>query len=48
MNIQQPTTSEVADTDTGLAYNEDLYPPLPQDISNVFAAAELLSHLSPD
>ena len=28
--------------------NEDLDPPPPQDISNVFAAADLLSHLSSD
>ena len=43
MNIQQPTTSEVADTETVMAYNEDLDLPPPQDISNVFAAADLLS-----
>ena len=43
MNIQQPTSSEVANTETVMAYNEDLYPPPPQDISNVFAAVDLLS-----
>ena len=45
-NIQQPTTSEVANTDTVMAHNEELYPTPPQDISNVFAAAELSSHSS--
>ena len=44
VNIQQPTTSEVADTETVMAYNEDLDPPPPQGISNVFAAADLSSH----
>ena len=43
MNIQQPTTSEVADTERVMAYNEDLDLPPPQDISNVFAAADLSS-----
>ena len=43
VNIQQRTTSEVAYTETVMAYNEDLDPPQPQDISNVFAAAELSS-----
>ena len=42
-NIQQTTTSEVANTETVMAYNEDLDPPSPQDISNVFAAADLSS-----
>ena len=42
-NIQQPTTPEVDNTETVMAYNEDLDPPPPQDISNVFAAADLLS-----
>ena len=40
-NIQQPTTSEVANTETVMGYNEDIDPPLPQDISNVFEAADL-------
>ena len=40
-NIQQPTTSEVADTETVMTYNEDLDLPPPQDISNVFAATDL-------
>ena len=48
MNIQQPTTSEVSDTYTVMDYNENIYPPSPQHISNVFAAADLLSHSSPD
>ena len=47
-NIQQPTTSEVANTDTVMGYNENIDPPPPQDISNVFAAADLSSQLSFD
>ena len=47
-NIKQPTKSEVANTDTVMGYNEDIYPPPPQDISNVFAAADLLSQSSYD
>ena len=43
MNIQEQTTSEVADTEIVMADNEDLYPPPPQDISNVFAATYLSS-----
>ena len=46
VNIQQPTTLEVADTETVVAYNEDVDPPPPQDISNVFAAADLSSQSS--
>ena len=41
MNIQQPTTSEVADTDIVMADNEELDPAPHQDIYNVFAAAYL-------
>ena len=48
VNIQQQTTSEVADTETLMADNEELDPPPPQDISNVFAAADLLSQSSSD
>ena len=48
MNIQQQSTSEVADTETVMADNEELDPPLPQDISNVFAAEEWSSHSSSD
>ena len=48
MNIQQPTTSEVANTETVMAYNEDLDPPPPQDILNVFAASDLSSQSSSD
>ena len=48
MNIQQPTKSEVADTDTVMDYDEDLDPTPPQDISNIFAAADMSSHLSSD
>ena len=44
-NIQQKTTSEVANTETVMVYNEDIDPPPPQDISNVFAAADLSSQL---
>ena len=38
--------SEVSNTETVMADNEDLNPPPPQDIYNVFAAAYLLSHSS--
>ena len=44
MNIRQPNILEVADIETVMAYNEDLDLPPPQDISNVFAAADLSSH----
>ena len=37
---------EVADIETVMADNEDLYPPPPQDISNVFAPTELSSRSS--
>ena len=47
-DIQQPTTSEVANKETVMAYNEDLDPPPPHVISNVFAAAELSSRSSSD
>ena len=42
-NIQQQNLSEVDNTETVMAGNEDINPPPPQDISNVFAAAELSS-----
>ena len=48
MNIQQQTTSEVADTEIVVDDDEELDPPPPQDISNVFAAADLLSQSSYD
>ena len=48
VNIQQQTESEVADTNTVMYFNEDLDPPPSQDISNVFAAADLSSHSSSD
>ena len=41
VNICQQTTSEVSNTETGMAYNEYLDPPPPQDILNVFAASDL-------
>ena len=47
-NIKQQNTSEVANTDTVIDYNEDLDPPPPHDISNVFAAADLSSQSSYD
>ena len=47
-NIQQPTTSEVSNTKTVMDYNEDLDPPPPHDISNVFSAADLSSQSSYD
>ena len=47
-NIQQPTTSDVKNIETVITYNEDIDLPPPQDISNVFAAADLSSHSSSD
>ena len=47
-NIQQPTTSEIANIETVMAYNEDLDLPAPNDISNVFSAADLSSQSSYD
>ena len=44
VNINQPTTSEVANTETVMADNEELYTPPPQYISNVFAVADFQSH----
>ena len=41
MSIQQPTTSELADTDTVMDYNEYLDPPPPQDILDVFSSLDL-------
>ena len=43
LDIQQQTKSEVANTETVMADNEALYPSPPQDVSNVFAAAEFSS-----
>ena len=48
MNIEQPTTSELSHIETVMAYNDDLDPPPPQDIPNVFAVADLSSRLSSD
>ena len=48
MNIKQPTTLELDDTEKVMAYNEYLDLPPPQDISNVFAAADLTSRSSSD
>ena len=45
---QQPTTSEVANTETVMAGNEDIDTLPPQDISNVFAAADFSSQSSYD
>ena len=47
-NFQQQTTLEVANTETVMDYNEDLDPPPPHNISNVFAAADLTSQSSYD
>ena len=47
-NIKQLTTSEVANTETVMGYNEYLDPPPPQDISNVFQAENLSSQSSYD
>ena len=43
MNIQQMNTSEVANTETVMSDNEELDPTSQQDISNVFAEADLSS-----
>ena len=48
VNIQKQTTSEVADTETVIADIEELDPPPPQNISNVFAAVDLSSRSSSD
>ena len=48
VNIQQPTTSEVYNTKTVMAYNEDRDIPPPQDISNVFSGEDLSSCSSSD
>ena len=48
MNIQKQTTSEVANIETVMSDNEELDPPPPQDILNVFAAVEFFSHSSSD
>ena len=47
-NIQQQTTLEVSNTETVMGYIEYIDPPPPQDISNVFAAADLSSQSSYD
>ena len=47
-NIQQLTTSEVANKETVMDYNEDLDPPPPHSISDVFSAADLSSQSSYD
>ena len=48
VNIQQHNTSKVADTDTVMTDNEEIDPSPPQDIINIFAAADLLSSSSSD
>ena len=48
MNIQQQTILEVTDTETSMSHNEELYPPSPQDISNVFTVSDLSSQSSSD
>ena len=47
-NNQQQNTSEVDNTETVMAGNEEIYTPPPQDTSNVFAAADLSSQSSYD
>ena len=42
-NIQQQTKLEVSNTEEVMGYNEDIDPPPPHDISNVFAVSDLLS-----
>ena len=48
VSIKQQTTSEVADTETLMYDNEELYPPPPQDILNVFEATDLSYRSSSD
>ena len=48
VNIQQQNTLEVSNTETVMSDNEEIYPPPPQDILNVFATAELSSCSSSD
>ena len=43
VNIQHQTTTEVSDTETAMADNEELDPPSPRDILIVFIAADLSS-----
>ena len=45
---KKQTTPEVDNTETVMGYNEDIDSPLPHDISNVFAAADLSSQSSYD
>ena len=47
-NNQQPTSLEVANTEIMMASNKEIDTPPPQDISNVFAAADLSSQSSYD
>ena len=48
MNIQQQTTSEVANAETIMADNEELDPPPLQDILNVFSTSDMSSRSSFD
>ena len=48
MNIKHQNTSEVAYTETVMAYNEDLDLPPPQDIMNVFSLSDLSAQSSYD
>ena len=48
MNIQQQTTSEVYNTETVVAHNEDLDPKPSQDISDVLEAVDFSSRSSSD
>ena len=48
INIQQLNTPELSNTETVMADNEDLDPPSPQDILNLFAVADLSSCSSYD
>ena len=48
VNIQQRTTSKVANIETVMADNEELYPPPPQYIYDVFAAVDLSYRSSSD
>ena len=48
MNIQQPTTSEVANIETVMSYSKNIDPPPTQDISNVFSSEDFSAQSSSD
>ena len=48
MSIRQQTALKISNTDTAITDIEELDPPSPQGISNVFTAADLFSCSSSD